>query len=71
MKIILYLSDSVPRVSSEAHVEVQSGANILKESPQVQCVLLFGLPSPAGDQFHVAAIRPGQANEVAWIDEKS
>jgi hypothetical protein len=71
MKIILYLSDSVPRLSSEAHAEVQSGANILKESPRAERILLFGLRSAAGDQVHVGAIRPRQANEVAWIDEKS
>jgi hypothetical protein len=71
MKIILNLSDSVLRLSSEAHAEVESGADILKEWPRAESILLFGLRSPAGDQLHVVAIRPRQANEVAWIDEKS
>ena len=71
MKIILNLSDSEPRLSSEAQAEVQSGVNILKESPRAERVLLFGLRSPAGDHLHVVAIRPRQATEVGWIDEKS
>ena len=70
MKIILYLSDSVPRLSSEAHAEDQSGGNILKDSPRAERILLFGLRSP-GDQLHVVAIRANHANEVASIDERS
>jgi hypothetical protein len=70
MKIILYLSDSVPRLSSEADAEVESAVNILKDS-RAERILLFGLCSPAGDQLHVVAIRASRANEVAWIDERS
>jgi hypothetical protein len=70
MKIILYLFDSVPRVCSEAHAEVQSGDNTLKESPRAERILLFGLRSP-GDQLQVVAIRASRVNEVAWINEKS
>jgi len=70
MKIILYLSDSVPRVCSEACAEVQSGGNILKDSPRAERILLFELRSP-GDQLQVVAIRPSRANEVACIVEKS
>ena len=68
MKIIVYLSDSVLR--SEAHAEVQSGGNILKDSPRAGRILLFGLRSPAGDQLHVVAIRASDANGAAWIEEK-
>jgi hypothetical protein len=70
MKIILYLFDSVPRVCSEAYAELQSGGDILKDSPRAERILLFGLRSP-GDQLQVVAIRPSQANEGAWLDKKS
>jgi hypothetical protein len=67
MKIKFYGCHFLPRAISRFECEVPADGNLLRDSPSSVHILLIGVRSP-GDQLHVVAIKPCDADELGrWI----
>jgi hypothetical protein len=62
MKIIFYVCHFMPRILARPELEVPANGNLLRDSPSSGYILLIGVRSP-GDQLHVVAIKPGDADK--------